>query len=220
MSWSTSELWVRLTHGKPGLNPPVIYFTDHSKAVLLLWIFSVFLSCVCYPLVRVCLYVPCGHLLGKGWPLGYRLWCLTVSLLLSHWYLGSGVVLDCIDSWSLHPYLLSCLFVTPIVGVYNCSMFCCTWIYVQFKFKVGLKSLFCQGLSEPEFYGDLVYKFGKIVGSYNFSAQFIKTIFHNNKKCHSNVTNVPKGIGLAQDTYEKKLFVIKEVCSSYENPRI
>ena len=29
-----------------------------------------------------------------------------VSLSLSHWYPGSGVVLDCIDSWSLHPYLL------------------------------------------------------------------------------------------------------------------
>ena len=27
-----------------------------------------------------------------------RLWCLTVSLLLSHLYPGSGVVLDCIDS--------------------------------------------------------------------------------------------------------------------------
>ena len=26
------------------------------------------------------------------------------------------------------------------------------------KFQVGLKSLLCQGLSEPEFYGDLVYK--------------------------------------------------------------
>ena len=30
----------------------------------------------------------------------------TMSLPLSHWYPGSGVVLDCIDSWSLHPYLL------------------------------------------------------------------------------------------------------------------
>ena len=65
-----------------------------------------FLSCVCYDFVRVCLYVPCGHLLGKGWPLCSRLWCLTVSLLLSHWYPGSGVVLDCIHSWSLHPNLL------------------------------------------------------------------------------------------------------------------
>ena len=25
-----------------------------------------FLSCVCYAFVRVCLYVPCGHLLGSG----------------------------------------------------------------------------------------------------------------------------------------------------------
>ena len=54
-----------------------------------------FLSCVCYAFVRVCLFVPCGHLLGKDWPLGFRLWCLTVS---SHWYPGSGVAFDCIDS--------------------------------------------------------------------------------------------------------------------------
>ena len=29
------------------------------------------------------------------------------------------------------------------------------------KFNVGLKTLLHQGLSEPEFYGDLVYKFKK-----------------------------------------------------------
>ena len=45
------------------------------------------------------------------------------------------------------------------------------------KFQVGLKSLLRQGLSEPEFYGDLK----KIVGSDNFSAQFIKTISHYKK---------------------------------------
>ena len=55
-----------------------------------------FLSCVCF--VCVCLYAPFGHLLGKGLPFGSRLWCLTVSLQLFHWYPGSGVVLDCIDS--------------------------------------------------------------------------------------------------------------------------
>ena len=43
-------------------------------------------------------FEPQGHLLGKGRPLGSRLWCLTLSLSLSHWYPGSGVVLDCIDS--------------------------------------------------------------------------------------------------------------------------
>ena len=36
------------------------------------------------------------------------------------------------------------------------------------KFNVGLKSLLHQGLSEPEFYGDLVYKFKKIRGMTDF----------------------------------------------------
>ena len=44
------------------------------------------------------LYVPCGRLLVKGFPLGSRMWCITVSLSLSRLYPGSGVVLDCIDS--------------------------------------------------------------------------------------------------------------------------
>ena len=57
-----------------------------------------FLLCVCYVFVRGCFYVRCGHLLGKGRPLGSRLWCLTVNLSLSHRYPGSGVVLDFIDS--------------------------------------------------------------------------------------------------------------------------
>ena len=50
-----------------------------------------------------------------------------------------------------------------------------------FKFQLGLKSLLCQGLLEPELYGDLVYKLKKIVGSNNFSAQLIKIIFHYKK---------------------------------------
>ena len=47
--------------------------------------------------------------------------------------------------------------------------------------QVGLKSLLRQGLSEPKFYGDLVYKLKKIVGSNNFSTQFIKTMSHYKK---------------------------------------
>ena len=54
------------------------------------------------------------------------------------------------------------------------------------KFQVGLKSLLCRGLSELEFYGDLVYKLKKIVGSSNFSAQFIKKI-SNYKKIGYNI---------------------------------
>ena len=44
------------------------------------------------------------------------------------------------------------------------------------KFNVGLKSLLHQGLSEPEFYGDLVYKFKRIRGMTDFSDQFRKII--------------------------------------------
>ena len=50
-----------------------------------------------------------------------------------------------------------------------------------YKLQVGLKSLLRQGLLEPDFYGDLVYKLKKIVGSNNFSAQFIKIISHYKK---------------------------------------
>ena len=46
------------------------------------------------------------------------------------------------------------------------------------KFDVGLKSLLHQGLSEPEFYGDLVYKFKNIRGMTDFSDQFRKIIMH------------------------------------------
>ena len=49
------------------------------------------------------------------------------------------------------------------------------------KFQVGLKSLLRQGLLEPDFYGDLMYKLKKIVGSNNFSAQFIKINSHYKK---------------------------------------
>ena len=66
---------------------------------------------------------------------------------------------------------------------YRYHKFCKTFskFYRQYydlisKFQVGLKSLLRQGLSEPDFYGDLVYKLKKIVGSNDFSVQFIKII--------------------------------------------
>ena len=54
------------------------------------------------------------------------------------------------------------------------------------KVQVGLKSLLCQELWEPEFYGDLVYELKKIVGSLKFSAQFLK-IISNYKKIGYNI---------------------------------
>ena len=44
------------------------------------------------------------------------------------------------------------------------------------KYNVGLKTRLLQGLSEPEFYGNLVYKFRKIIGKYDFPYHFKKII--------------------------------------------
>ena len=44
------------------------------------------------------------------------------------------------------------------------------------KYNIGLKTLLQQGISEPIFYGDLVYKFKRIVGKPNYSDQFKKII--------------------------------------------
>ena len=44
------------------------------------------------------------------------------------------------------------------------------------KYNVSLRKLLQQGISEPEFYGDLVYRIRKIVGKSNFPEQFRKLI--------------------------------------------
>ena len=44
------------------------------------------------------------------------------------------------------------------------------------KYNIGLKILLQQGISEPIFYGDLVYKFKRIVGKPNFSDQLKKIV--------------------------------------------
>ena len=49
------------------------------------------------------------------------------------------------------------------------------------KCNNGLKTLLLQGLSELEFYGDLVYKFRKIIGINDFSYHFKKIIVHYKK---------------------------------------
>ena len=44
------------------------------------------------------------------------------------------------------------------------------------KYNIGLKTLLQQGISEPIFYSDLVYKFKRIFGKPNFSDQFKKIV--------------------------------------------
>ena len=49
------------------------------------------------------------------------------------------------------------------------------------KYNVGLKTHLLQGLSEPEFYGDLVYKFRQIIGKNDFPYHFKKIIVRYKK---------------------------------------
>ena len=106
VSWSTSELRVRLA--------PLNQFKPSSK--IFYWPFQggtsfVDLLCFCSFLCLLCL---CALMFicalwspaGKGLTSRLSFVVTAVSLSLSHCYPGSGVVLDCIDSWSLHPYLL------------------------------------------------------------------------------------------------------------------
>ena len=67
------------------------------------------------------------------------------------------------------------------------------------KFNVGLKTLLHQGLSEPEFYGDLVYKFKKIVGRADFSDQFRKIIVRYKRIGYNiNIMRQSACLGLTQ----------------------
>ena len=68
------------------------------------------------------------------------------------------------------------------------SKFYCRHYELVSKFNVGLKTLLHQGLSEPEFYGDLVYKFKIIVGISDFSDQFRKIIIRYKRiGCNINI---------------------------------
>ena len=93
VSWSTTELRVRLAPWnwfKPSSKIFYWPFQGGTSFVDLLCFCSVF-CLLCF--VRVCLYVLCGHLLGKGWPLGSRLWCrlwvchFPIGILGQVWYL-------------------------------------------------------------------------------------------------------------------------------------
>ena len=53
------------------------------------------------------------------------------------------------------------------------------------KYNVGSKTLLLQSLSEPGSYGDLVYKFRKIIGENVFSYLFKKIILRYKKICYN-----------------------------------
>ena len=105
VSWSTSELRVRLAllnRFKPSSKIFYWPFQGGTSFVDLLCFCSVLcLLCLCACLFICALWSPAG----KGLTSWLSFVMSSVSLSLSQWYPGSDVVLDCIDSWSLHPYL-------------------------------------------------------------------------------------------------------------------
>ena len=94
--------------------------------------FCLVLSCFC----GISVLMPCGHLLGKGWPLGSRLRCLIVRLSLSNLYPGSGVMLDCIDSWSLPSFLLSLVVWCLYIVFVSANQFLSVIIYTERNWKL------------------------------------------------------------------------------------
>ena len=106
--------------------PSSNFITDRFKKELLLWIFVNLYLFLPYRLV--CVLQPCGHLLGKGWPFGSPVY--DVVLCFSHfaiWCLGSGLALDCIDSWSLPSSLLWIRGLVPDA----CLWFSPTWLNLR-----------------------------------------------------------------------------------------
>ena len=92
-------------------------FQGSTSFVDLLCLFCLTFAMPLCASVYMCLVVTCWE---RADLLALVFWCLTVSLSLSHWYSWSGVILDCIDSWSLHPILtLSFNFASQYLPIYN-----------------------------------------------------------------------------------------------------
>ena len=112
MSWSTSELRVRLVRHEICLSPPVKYFTDRSKAVLPLWIIYV-ISELCLLCVRTCLFIdvlwsPAGKGLTSWLSFVMSNVCLSLSHVVSSVRCGT---------W-LYRFLIFALFLT-FLKMYN-----------------------------------------------------------------------------------------------------
>ena len=71
-----------------------------------------------------------------------------------------------------------------------------------YQLKIGLKSLLHQGFSEPDFYGDLVYKLKKIVGANNCSQllSHYKQIGYNTKRVMLSLSDRVPGLSLYDDS--------------------
>ena len=83
------------------------------------------------------------------------------------------------------------------------------------KYNVGLKTLLLQGLSEPECYGDLVYKFRKIIGKYDFTYHFKKIIVRYKKIGH-NIDVLPQTACLVVNSIKVENFAYLFDCTTVD----
>ena len=99
---STLEIRVSLVPSNMFLHPVIILLTVQGSASFE-DSFFIYVSGLSY-----CLYSslqPCSHLLWKGWPLGSLVCGVSCVCHLPIYCSGSGVIFDCIDSWSFFsPY--------------------------------------------------------------------------------------------------------------------
>ena len=121
------HIWINLGWGwrrETDLSPPVKLLTVPRRYFFLGFFFMFFFCffCVCYAFVRVSLFVPPGHLLGKGWPLGY------FCLMDTYWERADLLALVC------GAY---CEFVTFSLVSW---VWCGTWLY-RFLIFVPLLTL-------------------------------------------------------------------------------
>ena len=86
---------------------------------------------------------------------------------------------------------------------------------IESKYNVGLKTLLLQGLSELEFYGDLVYKFRKIIGRNNFPYHFKKIIVHY-KKIGYNINVMPQTACLVVNPIKVNSFAYLFNCTTID----
>ena len=74
------------------------------------------------------------------------------------------------------------------------------------------QSLLLKGVSEPEFFGDLVFKLKKIIGHDNFSAQFIK-IISDFKKIDYNINVLQQSACLVVNPITAGKFALHSNCT-------
>ena len=90
-----------------GLRWVIGIFLDHTHFHFVLWILSVSCVCLCYMYTACIFLAALWSPTGKSWPLS-SLACdvFLCSWNFPIWYLESGMVLDCIDSWFLPSFYL------------------------------------------------------------------------------------------------------------------